>query len=265
MVKRNIIKIDESLCNGCGSCVIACSEGAIEMVDGKARVVRESFCDGLGACIGECPTGALTIERRDAEAFDEKAAVEHLQQSKASGSALAEKRAKQEGEPGPVAPCDLSVNRPQASQMEREKGPGQHLKKLGPSSQLSSWPIQMRLAHTDAPYFKDASLLIAADCSAFACPVISEFIRKKVVLIGCPKLDQSEPFISKLAEIFSSNKIRDITVLRMEVPCCYHIINLVEQAMKRSGKNIPLDQFICMIDGKVVKDKEMVRRSTTPA
>ena len=235
------------------------------MVDGKARVVRESFCDGLGACIGECPAGALTIERREAEAFDEKAAVEHLQQSKAAGSALAEKREKQEGEPGPLAPCDLPIHQPQRSSMEREKGPGQHLKKLGSSSQLSSWPIQMRLAHTDAPYLRDASLLIATDCSAFACPVISEFIRKRVVLIGCPKLDQGEPFISKLAEIFSSNKIRDLTVLRMEVPCCSHLLNLVEEAMKRSGKNIPLDQFICMIDGKVVKDKEMVRRSTTPA
>jgi len=259
MVKRNIIKIDESLCNGCGSCVIACSEGAIEMADGKARVARESFCDGLGACIGECPTGALTIEWRDAEAFDEKAAQEIQQKSKASGSTTAEKRAEQEGEPGPLAPGDLSNHQPQRSSMGRGEGPGQHMNKLGSSSQLSSWPIQMRLAHTNAPYLRNASLLVAADCSAFACPVISEFIRKKVVLIGCPKLDQSEPFISKLAEILSLNEIRDIAILRMEVPCCYHIVNLVEQAMKRSGKNIPLDHFICMIDGKVVKDKGMVR------
>ena len=259
MVKRNIIKIDESLCNGCGSCVIACSEGAIEMKDGKARVVRESFCDGLGACIGECPTGALTIERREAEAFDEKAAAEQ-QQSKAERSSPAGKKAEEEGsESGPVAPCTLPIHRPQA-QMGRGEGRGQHLKTLGPSSQLSSWPVQMRLAHTDAPYFKDASLLIAADCSAFACPVISEFIRKRVVLIGCPKLDPGESFVSKLAEILKSNEIRDITVLRMEVPCCSHLMNLVEEALKRSGKNIPLDQFICMIDGKVVKDKEMVRR-----
>jgi NAD-dependent dihydropyrimidine dehydrogenase PreA subunit len=259
MVKRNIIKIDESLCNGCGSCVIACSEGAIEMVDGKARVVRESFCDGLGACIGECPTGALTIERREAEAFNEKAAAEHLQQSKTEGSSPVGKKAEPGTGSGPVAPCELPIHRPQASQMGRGEGPGQHLKKLGPSSQLSSWPVQMRLAHTDAPYFKDASLLIAADCSAFACPVISEFIRKRVVLIGCPKLDPGEPFVSKLAEILQSNDIRDITVLRMEVPCCSHLMNLVEQAIKRSGKSIPLDQFICNIDGKVVKDKGMVR------
>jgi len=178
MVKRNIIKIDESLCNGCGSCAIACSEGAIEMVDGKARVVRESFCDGLGACIGECPTGALTIERRDAEAFDEKAALEFQQQSKAEGNSPAEKRAEQEGESGPIAPCDLPIHQSQRSSRGRGEGPGQHLNKLGSSSQLSSWPIQMRLAHTDAPYFKDASLLIAADCSAFACPVISELSEK---------------------------------------------------------------------------------------
>ena len=260
MVTRNIIRIDESLCNGCGSCVIACSEGAIEMVEGIARVVRESFCDGLGACIGECPTGALTIERREAEAFDETAAAEHMQQSKAGGSGIAGKKAEQGIESAPIAPCDHPIHRPQGSQMGSGEGPGQHLKKLGPSSQLSSWPVQMRLAHTDAPYFKDASLLIAADCSAFACPVISEFIRKRVVLIGCPKLDPGEPFVSKLAEILSQNEIQDITVLRMEVPCCSHLINLVEQAIKRSGKSIPLDQFICNIDGKVVKDKEMVKR-----
>ncbi len=259
MVERNIIRIDEALCNGCGSCVIACSEGAIEMVDGIARVVRESCCDGLGACIGECPTGALTIERREAEAFDDKAAAEHSQQAKAGSSSPAAK-AEKEGESGPVAPCDLSIHRMPGSQMSGGEGPGKHLKKLGPFSQLSSWPVQMRLAHTDAPYFKDASLLIAADCSAFACPIISEFIRKRVVLIGCPKLDPGEPFVSKLTEILNSNEIRDITVLRMEVPCCSHLFSLVIQAIKRSGKNIPLDQFICMIDGKVVADKERVLR-----
>jgi NAD-dependent dihydropyrimidine dehydrogenase PreA subunit len=264
MVKRNIIKIDESLCDGCGSCVIACSEGAIEIVDGKAKVVRESFCDGLGACIGECPKGALTIERREAEAFDEKAAAEHSRQSRALQSANAERAEGHEGESEPKSPCDLPIHRMPGSQMERGEeqgeGPGKHLKRLGPGSQLSSWPVQMRLAHTDAPYFKEASLLIAADCSAFACPMISEFIRRRVVLIGCPKLDPGEPFVSKLTEILSSNDIRDITVLRMEVPCCSHLIGLVEQAIERSGKKIPLDQFICMIDGKVVKDNEMVRR-----
>lgn len=259
MVKRNIIRIDESLCNGCGNCVIACAEGAIAMKDGKARVVRESFCDGLGACIGECPVGALTIERREAEAFNEKAAAEYSQQSKEGGSVSFEKKAGQESESGSVAPCDLSFHRKAGAQKGSGKGPGKHLSKLGPDSQLSSWPIQMRLAHTDAPYFKDASLLIAADCSAFACPGITEFIRNRVVLIGCPKLDPGEPFITKLADILSLNEIRDIAVLRMEVPCCCHLMNLVEAAIKKSGKNIPLDQFICMIDGKVVEDKEMVR------
>lgn len=256
MVQRNIIKIDESLCDGCGNCVLACSEGAIELVEGKARVVRESFCDGLGACIGECPTGALTIEKRDVEAFDEKAAKEYMERSHSEKPK--EEKMAEESEPRPIAPCDATFYKSQqssGSHQGRGEGPGRHLSKLGPSSQLSSWPVQMELAHADAPYFKDSSLLIAADCSAFACPVISEFIRGRVVLIGCPKLDQTEPFVLKLTEILSLNDVRDITVLRMEVPCCSNLTKLIEKAIKKSGKDIPFDQFICMIDGKVVKEK----------
>ncbi len=126
--------------------------------------------------------------------------------------------------------------------------------KLGESSQLCAWPIQMRLAHTDASYFKDARLLIAADCSAFAVPSISEFIKGRVVLIGCPKLDENKPFVGKLTEILRSNKVKDITVLHMEVPCCSNLVRLVSQAIKESGKNIPLQQFMCMIDGSVAKE-----------
>jgi hypothetical protein len=128
------------------------------------------------------------------------------------------------------------------------------MRKLGPSSQLSSWPIQMRLAHTNAPYFNNASLLIAADCSAFACPSISDFIKDKVVLIGCPKLDETASFIEKLAEILSANDIKDITVLHIEVPCCSHLVRLVLEAMKKSGKKIPISQFICMIGGDVTAE-----------
>ena len=241
MVLRNILKIDVSLCNGCSKCIIACSEGAIKLVDGKARVVSDTFCDGLGACIGECPVGALTMEQREAEAFDEEATKAHLDQYKSPDSQPKEKQ-----EFGPIAPCNVAFHKPS------DAGPGRHMRKLSSSSQLSSWPIQMGLAHTDAPNFKEARLLIAADCSAFACPSISEFIKGRVVLIGCPKLDETGSFVGKLAEIISSNDIKEITVLHMEVPCCSNLVRLVSQSIRRSGNDIPLNQSICMIDGAVI-------------
>jgi len=226
MIRRKVIKINESLCNGCGSCMIACAEGAIQMVNGKAQVVSDKFCDGLGACIGECPTGALAIEERMAEEFNEEAARAHHNQCECN---------------------KVQVNK------SRDEGPKRHLRELCPSSQLSSWPIQMRLAHVDAPYFKDARLLIAADCCGFACPSIAEFIKGKAVLIGCPKLDETGPFVEKLAEILRLNEIKEITVLHMEVPCCSNLIRQVLRAVGKSQKDITLDQFVCMIDGSIAK------------
>jgi len=247
-VQRKIIKIDEPLCNGCGNCIMACSEGAIKLVDGKARVVSDAYCDGLGACIGECPMGALTIEVREAENFDEAAARAHLHPSKIRPKESAQMPSPARVESMPISACSAAF--PKSS----EEGPRRHMAKLGESSQLSSWPIQMRLAHTDAPYFNHASLLIAADCSAFAAPAITEFIKGRVVLIGCPKLDDSQPFLGKLTEILRKNDIRDITVLHMEVPCCSNLVRLVSQAIGASGKSIPLQKFICMIDGSVKKE-----------
>jgi len=245
---RKIIKIDESLCNGCGNCIIACSEGAIRLANGKARVVSDAFCDGLGACIGECPVGALTIEVREAEDFDEETVKAHLGQSKIRQEESVEMLSAARKESMPISPCNAALHR------SSEEGPQRHMRRLGESSQLSNWPIQMRLAHTDAPYFKDASLLVAADCSAFAAPSISEFIKGRVVLIGCPKLDENKPFLGKLTEILRCNDIKDITVLHMEVPCCSNLVRLVSQAMRASGKSIPLQQFVCMIDGSAKKE-----------
>lgn len=256
MVLRKIIKIDEFLCTGCGNCTTACAEGAIKMVDGKARVISDKFCDGLGACIGECPAGALTIEERETEEFDEKAAKAHLGSGEAVGLHTEHgTRTDESLELSAAAPCSISFGK--LSETATEAGPGQHTRKLGPNSQLSSWPIQMRLAHTNAPYFKNSSLLIAADCSAFACPSIADFIKGKVVLIGCPKLDETKPFVEKLTEILQNNDILDITILHMEVPCCTSLLRLVSEAVKRSGKIIPLSQFVCMIGGSVAEeDKE---------
>jgi Pyruvate/2-oxoacid:ferredoxin oxidoreductase delta subunit len=248
MVRRKIIKVDDTLCNGCGNCMIACSEGAIQMVDGKARVISDTFCDGLGACIGECPVGALTIEVREAQAFDEGAAKSHLDQFPSREAPMrAEKMDEDKQELRLISPCAVTFNK------SPDAGPERYTRKLGPSSQLSSWPIQIRLAHADAPDFKDARLLIAADCSAFACPSISNFIKGKAVLIGCPKLDENRPFVRKLAEILRENEIKGITVLHLEVPCCSNLVRLVLEAMKKSGKNIPFEQNICMIEGGVSK------------
>ena len=256
MVLRKIIKIDESLCTGCGNCTIACAEGAIKMVEGKARVVSDKFCDGLGACIGECPAGALTIEERETEEFEEMAAKAHLKSEEAKGLHVKMDTKIDDRHELPVmAPCSISFGK--SPEIVAETGPGQHMHKLGPTSQLSSWPIQMRLAHTNAPYFKNSRLLIVADCSAYACPSIADFIKGKVVLIGCPKLDETKPFVEKLTEILHTNDILDITILHMEVPCCSNLVRLVFEAVKRSGKKIPLIQYVCMIGGSATKeDKE---------
>ena len=248
LVQRKIIKIDESLCNGCGNCIVACSEGAIMLADGKARVVSDAFCDGLGACIGECPTGALTIEVREAQAFDEEAARANLSQSRSPREESAKNMPPTKIQSMPMSPCHAAFHKATG------EGPQRHMRPLDASSQLCSWPIQMRLAHVDAPYFKNARLLIAADCSAFAVPSISEFIKGRIVLIGCPKLDETDLFLEKLTEILRSNDIKEITVLHMEVPCCSNLLRLVSQAIRESGKDIPLQKFICMIGGSTAKE-----------
>lgn len=246
MLLRKIIKIDEALCDGCGGCITACAEGAIELVNGKARIVDDKLCDGLGACIRECPTGALIIEEREAGEFDVEAARLYLSQNeschvKDMETALARK------EVFPTSPCSAPIS---VSDKKRSK---RAARKLGPSAQLSSWPIQMRLAHPDAPYFKGASLLIAADCSAFASPSIPDFIKGKVILIGCPKLDETSRFVDKLNQILRLGDIKDIAVLHMEVPCCSNLVKLVLEALNRSGKAIALNEFICGIEGSIAK------------
>jgi NAD-dependent dihydropyrimidine dehydrogenase PreA subunit len=263
VVIRNIIKIDEALCDGCGSCVLACPENAIEIRDGKAKVVRESFCDGLGACIGECPTGALSIEEREAEEFDElavKEAVESLKEPHQAGGEL-------HGGPGggcPVALRGTGAGRLGSSKLaDRRRSAPDPAAGIGAEAEaeaapgasrpeLSNWPIQMRLAHVDAPYFDGARLLIAADCTAFASPAVHrEFIRGRITLIGCPKLDERKSFVEKLAVILAAHEIEDITVLEMEVPCCSNLEAFVRQALKMAGKDVPVRSVILGIEGEV--------------
>ena len=204
---RRIIEIDEDKCNGCGACAAACNEGAIGMVDGKAKLLRDDYCDGLGDCLPTCPTGAIRFVEREAAAYDEQAVLEN--QKKAA--------------PAVIQP-----------------------------SQLAQWPCQIKLVPVNAPYFQGAKLLIAADCTAYAyANVHQEFMRGKVTIIGCPKLDDVD-YSEKLTQILENNDIKSVTILRMEVPCCGGLEMAAKKALKESGKFIPWQVVTISIDGKIL-------------
>jgi len=226
-MKRKIVRIDEEKCTGCGLCVLACQEGALQIVNGKARLVSESYCDGLGACLPECPTGAITIEEREAAPFDEEAV-------KARSAPAAEETRAGEGEPNLACGCPGTQVRNLARTVDTAPVEDRRV-----PSALRNWPCQIRLVPAGAPYFDGAALLVAADCTAYAYPEFHrDFMRGRVTLIGCPKLDGVD-YAEKLTEILKSNEIKSITVLRMEVPCCGGIVQAVRQALKQSGKTIP--------------------------
>jgi len=236
-MKRNIIRIDEEKCNGCGICVDACHEGALQMIDGKARLVSESYCDGLGACLPECPTRAISIEQREAAEFDEAAVEKHL----------AEKKAAAIGYGGGCPSARAMSFAPRSSaQPQAEAAPA--------VSELRQWPCQIRLVPVNAPYFDGAKLLVAADCTAYAyANMHSRFMQGKVTLIGCPKLDM-EDYSEKLAEILKHNDIRSIDVVRMSVPCCGGIEYAVKQALIQSGKMIPWHVTMISPIGEIIED-----------
>ena len=231
-MKRKIIKIEEAKCNGCGACAAACHEGAIEMVNGKARLTREDYCDGLGDCLPVCPTGAISFEEREAPAYNEAAV-------------LAAKRQK-EGS----LPCGCPGN--QAKAIRRDPPAGSAADSASIPSQLKQWPVQIKLVPLQAPYFADADLLVAADCTAFAYGSFhNELIRDRITLIGCPKLDEGD-YAEKLTQILALNPIQSVTVARMEVPCCGGIEHAVKRALAGSGKNIPCRVVIISTDGKIL-------------
>lgn len=236
---RKIIKIDENSCNGCGACAAACHEGAIEMVNGKAVLTREDYCDGLGDCLPECPTGAISFEEREAPAYDE-AAVFAAKQKKTKGQ---DTKTPHTGCPG------MQVR--QMAHPETENSPSHAPVGV---SRLSQWPCQIKLAPVNAPYFNGAKLLIAADCTAYAYANIHEdFMKGKVTLIGCPKLD-SVDYSEKIMEIIRNNDIKSVTILRMEVPCCGGLEMAVKKALQDSGKFIPWQTVTVSIDGKILDD-----------
>ena len=234
-MKRRIIKIDSELCNGCGACANACHEGAIEMIDGVARLMREDFCDGLGDCLPACPTGAISFEERDVPAYDEAAVM----------------RAKSEKEKKGAAPLPCGCPGTNSKTIKRTPSDA-YAPPSYVSSQLMQWPCQIKLVPTNAPYFDGANLLIAADCTAYAYGGFhNDFMRNQITLIGCPKLDAGD-YTEKLTEIISRNDIKSVKIVRMEVPCCGGIERAAREALIKSGKFIPWQVITVSTDGKII-------------
>ncbi len=244
-ISRKIIEIDEQLCDGCGQCVPSCAEGALELVDGKARIIADRLCDGLGACLGECPTGALKVIERVADEFDEAAVEKHL-----------DERAKEDQKAAPAVPCGC---------------PSAHIQHFAPAaaqrahaasfaaegdeeSALSHWPIQIMLVPPKAPFLKGADLLVVADCVPVSYPTFHrDFLQGKAVMMGCPKFDDVQAYVEKFAEIFKTGGIKSITTLVVEVPCCSGLPRIVKKALELSGKDIPLEQVVISTRGKILE------------
>ena len=232
---RRVIHIDEDKCNGCGACVTACHEGAIGLVDGKARLMRDDYCDGLGDCLPQCPTGAISFVEREAAAYDEAAVLAN----KAAKEQAAAHKPHFSGCPGSMMRQFNRNNQENASP-------------VAPESQLAQWPCQIKLVPVNAPYFDGAKLLIAADCTAYAyANMHQEFMKGKITIIGCPKLDDVD-YSEKLTQIISNNNIQSVTIVRMEVPCCGGIQNAAINAMKASGKFLPWQVVTISIDGRIL-------------
>ena len=237
-MKRRIIEIDREKCNGCGACAAACHEGAIAMVDGKAKLMRDDYCDGLGDCLPACPTGAIAFVEREAAAYDEKAVLENRQ-----------RKMRKEGM---TLPCGCPGTQSKTIQRAECAGEEPSYMNTKPVSRLSQWPVQIKLVPVNAPYFDGAKLLIAADCTAYAYAAFhEEFIRGRITLVGCPKLDGVD-YSEKLTEIIRNNDIKSVTVVRMEVPCCGGLENAAKTALQNSGKFLPWQVVTISTDGRIV-------------
>lgn len=245
---RKIIVIDEDKCDGCGLCATACHEGAIEIIDGKARLVKESYCDGLGDCIGECPRGAISFETREAEAYDEEAVKKHLE------SRAQEKTEAPSGCPGRMArSLSPGTDSPPREDRHQEKPPAA-------VSQLRNWPTQLKLVPVDAPYLKGADIVMASDCSPFAFAGFHEtFLRGngKVLLNACPKLDDAQFYLEKLTEMIRTSEPRSIHVIRMEVPCCGGLVRIVEKAIEEAGVSLTCRVTTVSVNGNILSDESV--------
>ncbi len=267
-MKREIINIDHEKCTGCGDCIKGCPEGALQIIDGKARLVNEAFCDGLGACIGDCPEDAIDIETREAEPYDEKSVVENMVEEgekvlKAHLEHLKEHEQKELlkealdhleeiGVENPMeenktvkGECGCPSSTPDEWEVSDEEEGGRL------NSRLQQWPVQLHLVPIQAPYFDESDLVIAADCVPFAYPNFHpDFLENSSLIIACPKLDDTEKYLEKLTEIFKQNDIQSIKVVHMEVPCCFGLKKLVNGALSDSGKNIPVEDVTISIKGE---------------
>jgi Pyruvate/2-oxoacid:ferredoxin oxidoreductase delta subunit len=242
IIKRKIIQIDEDKCDGCGQCVPSCAEGAIRIVDGKARLVADKYCDGLGACLGECPKDALHVVEREADDFDEKAVEEHLKKS-SPPAALS------------VMPCGCP-----SSQIQNLAKPvicedaNRPVSRTGGASALSHWPVQIKLVPPNAPFLRGADLLVAADCTPFAYPDIHrDFIQGRVLMVGCPKFDDAESYIQKFTDVFKMSGVKSVTVLTMEVPCCQGLPVIVKRGMAAANADIPMSHIVVGVRGEIVR------------
>jgi NAD-dependent dihydropyrimidine dehydrogenase PreA subunit len=237
MALRNIVKIDEEKCTGCGLCVNACAEGAIKIIDGKARLVSEIYCDGLGACLGHCPEDAITIEKREAEEFDEEATNAYLTQEKKSQTQM-----------------DFACPGMAAKQLKTKPVPDDKAFSGAVPSQLGQWPVQLKLVSPHAPYFANADLLLVADCVPFAMGDFhTRFLKNHSIAVGCPKLDDVQFYIEKLAAILQANKLNSLTVIHMEVPCCSGLTHIARQAIAQSNTDMTFEDVTIDLHGNVCR------------
>lgn len=246
-MKRKIIRIDESKCNGCGLCIPGCHEGALQIVGGKAKLVADVYCDGLGACLGECPQGALTIEERDAAEFDQKVVDQRLEALKSHSDGVCSSQGHGRHHGGGCSGSAMrSVNPP--------RPPVSAAGTIAESpSRLEHWPVQLMLVPPAAPFLREADILLCADCVPFALPDFhSRYLAGRPVLVGCPKLDDSDHYLQKLTELFKISLPRRVTVLRMEVPCCGGLAWLAEEARRAAGLDFPLEVHMIGIQGSVI-------------
>jgi len=249
-ITRKIIEIDEALCNGCGQCVPNCAEGALEIIDGKARLMAERYCDGLGACLGECPTGALKVVERQADDFDEAAVEEHLLQQKETVSTA------DAAAPGcSCASAQIQNFVPSSfSQPEAQSSLGFAAESAGTPSNLTHWPVKIRLIPPTAPFLQGADLLVAADCTPLAYPDFHRnFIRGRAVLSGCPKFDDINGYVRKFKEIFTTASPSSITMVIMEVPCCGSMRMILKEAMQQAGCEIPVTEVVVGARGSIIR------------
>jgi len=245
-IKRKIIEIDEELCNGCGECILSCAEGAIQLIDGKAKVIADKFCDGLGACLGECPVNALKIIERDADEFDEVAVEKHLEKLESEKD-----RQKKELPSGCPSASVKTLDTGGRCQRYNEA----HTENAQ-QSELSNWPVKIKLIPPNAPFLQGADLLVASDCSSVSNSNFhAEFLQNKVVMTGCPKFDDSEEYKNKFAEIFRRCDIKSVTVVVMEVPCCSGLPMIVKAAIKESGVSLPIETITLTLRGEIKAKK----------